>query len=39
MRYVCARCPLLNLCRDYATASKPKAGFWAGAHYGKGTGA
>lgn len=37
MRYVCDRCPLRDLCREYATAAKPKAGFWAGAFYGKGT--
>ena len=27
---VCARCPLLALCGDYANAARPSAGYWAG---------
>lgn len=30
MRLVCHRCPLFDLCADYARAAKPGAGFWAG---------
>lgn len=30
MRMVCARCPLFDLCADYARSGKPGAGFWAG---------
>ena len=32
MRLVCHRCPLFDLCADYARAAKPGAGFWAGLH-------
>lgn len=39
MRFVCARCDLFTLCSDYARTAKPAAGFWAGAHHGKGGGA
>ena len=30
---LCARCPLLDLCDDYAMAVMPPAGFWAGYLY------
>jgi hypothetical protein len=30
---LCAACPLRDLCRDYAEASKPTAGIWAGIPY------
>lgn len=30
MRMVCSRCPLFELCGDYARTAKPDAGFWAG---------
>lgn len=30
MRMVCARCPLFDLCGEYARTAKPEAGFWAG---------
>jgi hypothetical protein len=30
---LCAACPLRDLCRDYAEASKPTAGIWAGLPY------
>jgi hypothetical protein len=36
MRGICRNCPLYDLCNTYATTARPAAGFWAGAHYGKG---
>ena len=27
---ICASCPLLDLCSEYATVARPAAGFWAG---------
>jgi hypothetical protein len=30
---LCAECPLRDLCRDFAEASKPSAGIWAGIPY------
>lgn len=27
---ICEACPVKALCREYATASAPPAGFWAG---------
>lgn len=27
---VCHRCPIYTPCRDYAAATKPKGGIWAG---------
>ncbi|MEV7768312.1 WhiB family transcriptional regulator [Microbacterium sp. NPDC086615] len=30
MRMVCNRCPLFDMCGDYARTAKPHAGFWAG---------
>jgi transposase len=30
---LCAACPLRDLCRDYAEASKPTVGIWAGIPY------
>ncbi|WP_425523021.1 WhiB family transcriptional regulator [Microbacterium salsuginis] len=30
---LCAACPLRDLCRDYAEASKPTAGIWCGIPY------
>lgn len=35
MRTVCRKCPLFDLCADYARTAKPHAGFWAGIPYGK----
>ncbi|MEW1706606.1 WhiB family transcriptional regulator [Microbacterium sp. NPDC089190] len=35
MRLVCSRCPLFDLCGDYARTAKPEAGYWAGIAYGK----
>lgn len=35
MRNVCRRCPLTDLCRTYATIARPKAGMWAGRHWGR----
>lgn len=37
MRGICRTCPLYDPCNIYATSARPAAGFWAGAHYGKGT--
>lgn len=34
MRTICRHCPLAELCRDYATTARPKAGMWAGKHWG-----
>ncbi len=30
---LCAGCPIRDLCRDYAEASKPTVGIWAGIPY------
>lgn len=30
MRSLCNRCPVQGLCADYARASRPTGGFWAG---------
>lgn len=30
MRAICAACPLIQLCTDYATIDKPAAGWWPG---------
>lgn len=30
LAYICDRCPLINLCRTYAAAERPKGGVWAG---------
>jgi len=30
---ICEACPINSLCRDYATAARPPAGFWAGKKY------
>ncbi|KQR88741.1 WhiB family transcriptional regulator [Microbacterium sp. Leaf179] len=35
MRMVCTRCPLFDLCADYARTAQPDAGFWAGRHHGQ----
>lgn len=35
MRKLCRKCPLFELCTDYARTAKPDAGFWAGIPYGK----
>lgn len=32
--YICHRCPLLALCRDYAAAERPAGGVWAGRRWG-----
>lgn len=34
---VCDRCPILELCRDYAATSKPKGGVWAGRRWTRST--
>jgi len=33
MERLCDACPLKNLCRAYAEATKPPGTFWAGKHY------
>jgi hypothetical protein len=33
MRGICRTCPLIDLCREYATAAKVTGGYWAGKHY------
>ncbi|MFZ4894199.1 WhiB family transcriptional regulator [Plantibacter sp. Mn2098] len=32
--YICHRCPLMALCRDYAAAERPAGGIWAGRRWG-----
>lgn len=34
LRGLCRTCPLIEACQAYATAAKPKGGYWAGKHYG-----
>lgn len=31
--YICAGCPVFDLCDAYATAANPEVGFWAGHVY------
>jgi len=31
MEGICASCPVLSLCRAYASAGQPELGFWGGA--------
>lgn len=35
LEYICHRCPLLALCRDYASTERPAGGIWAGRRWAK----
>lgn len=33
LAYVCRKCPVYDLCAQYAELERPKAGIWAGKRY------
>ncbi|SKA87012.1 Transcription factor WhiB [Agreia bicolorata] len=33
LSYICRKCPVFDLCREYAEAERPKGGTWAGRSY------